>query len=55
MNNDDFREPYIIVDTAYNHEGDIKYLYQMIDDVKEIGLNAIKFHIGLNMKKTDYY
>lgn len=42
------KEPYIIAETAYNHEGDIKYLYRMIDDIAELELNAIKFHLLLN-------
>ncbi len=41
-------EKYIIGETAYNHEGDLLYLYRMIDDISELGLNAIKFHILLN-------
>ncbi len=41
-------KPYIIGETAYNHEGDIKYLYKMIDDITELKLNAIKFHMLLN-------
>ena len=47
MNNNILR-PYIIGETAYNHEGDIKYLYKMIDDIAELKLNAIKFHMLLN-------
>ena len=39
---------YIIGETAYNHEGDINYLYKMIDDIAELKLNAIKFHMLLN-------
>ncbi len=41
-------KPYIIGETAYNHEGDIKYLYRMIDDIAELKLNAIKFHMLLD-------
>lgn len=41
-------KPYIIGETAYNHEGDINYLYKMIDDISEIKLNAVKFHLLLN-------
>jgi len=41
-------KPYIIGETAYNHEGDIKYLYKMIDDIAELKLHAIKFHMLLN-------
>ncbi len=50
------KKPYIIAETAYNHEGNIKYLSKMIDDIAGIKVNAIKFHILLNidsyMKKT---
>ncbi len=41
-------KPYIIGETAYNHEGGIKYLYRMIDDIAELKLNAVKFHMLLN-------
>jgi len=43
-------KPYIIGEVAYNHEGDIKYLYKMIDDIAELKLNAIKFHMLLNLE-----
>ncbi len=46
--NDNILRPYIIGETAYNHEGDINYLYGMIDDIAELKLNAIKFHMLLN-------
>ena len=41
-------EPYIIAETAYNHEGDIAYLCRMVDEIAELGLDAIKFHLLLN-------
>jgi len=48
--------PYIIAEVAYNHEGDIKYLHQMIDEIATLKLNAVKFHLLLNldsyMKRT---
>lgn len=48
--------PYIIAETAYNHQGDINYLSQMIDEIATLKLNAVKFHLLLNldsyMKKT---
>ena len=40
--------PYVIGETAYNHEGDIKYLHKMIDDIADLNLNAIKFHLLLD-------
>jgi N,N'-diacetyllegionaminate synthase len=47
---------YIIAETAYNHEGDIAYLNRMIDEIASLKLNAVKFHLLLNidsyMKKT---
>jgi len=46
--NDNILKPYIIGETAYNHEGDINYLFKMIDDIVELKLNAIKFHVLLN-------
>ena len=42
-----FKEPYLIGETAYNHEGDINYLYKMVADIAEIKLNAVKFHLLL--------
>jgi len=47
INIENFREPYIIGETAYNHEGDINYLHRMIDDIAELKLNAVKFHLML--------
>jgi sialic acid synthase SpsE len=47
INTDNFKEPYIIGETAYNHEGDITYLYKMVEDIAEIKLNAVKFHLML--------
>ena len=41
-------KPYIIGETADNHEGDIQYLYKMIDDINKVKLNAVKFHLLLN-------
>jgi N,N'-diacetyllegionaminate synthase len=42
--------PYIIAETAYNHEGDIKYLYQMIEEISTLHLHAVKFHLLLNLE-----
>lgn len=41
-------QPYIIGETAYNHEGNFDYLRKMINDIAKLGLNAVKFHIMLN-------
>lgn len=40
--------PYVIAETSYNHQGDIKYLIRMIDEISELNLNAVKFHLLLN-------
>jgi len=48
--------PYIIAETAYNHEGNLDYLNRMTDEIANLDLNAVKFHLLLNldsyMKKT---
>lgn len=41
-------KPYIIGETAYNHEGSFEYLKRMIIDISNMGLNAVKFHLLLN-------
>lgn len=41
---------YIIGETAYNHEGDLKYLYKTVDGIAELKLDAVKFHLMLNVK-----
>jgi len=41
-------KPYIIGETAYHHEGNLAYLYKMIDDIAGLELNAVKFHLLLN-------
>ena len=48
INNINSTNPYIIGETAYNHEGDMKYLHNMIDDIADLNLNAIKFHLLLD-------
>lgn len=45
-------QPYIIGETAYNHEGDFEYLKRMIAEISDIGLQAVKFH--LLMEPKDY-
>ncbi|MBI4333135.1 MAG: N-acetylneuraminate synthase family protein [Chloroflexi bacterium] len=47
---DTVKEPYLIAETAYNHEGDLRYLYRMIDDIAALKANAIKFHMLLNLE-----
>ncbi len=41
------KKPYIIGETAHNHEGSIDYLLKMIDGIAEVKLNAVKFHLLL--------
>ena len=45
-----YKRPYIIVETAYNHEGNITYLYHMIDELAELNVSAVKFHLLLNLE-----
>lgn len=42
-------KPYVIAETAYNHEGDITYLHQMIDEIASLKLDAVKFHLLLDL------
>jgi len=41
--------PYLIAETAYNHEGDFDYMIKMIDEIAEIEANAVKFHLLLKL------
>ncbi|WP_054023716.1 N-acetylneuraminate synthase family protein [Bacillus sp. FJAT-28004] len=38
-----------IAETAYNHEGNLSYLLQLIDDLKSSGADAVKLHIMLEL------
>jgi len=49
MTSDDAKKPYIIAETAYNHEGDFAYLNRMVDDIANLGVDAIKFHLLLSL------
>ena len=44
----DHNTPYLIAETAYNHEGDFSYLKRMVDGIAHTGANAVKFHMLLN-------
>ena len=46
-----FKSPYIIAETAYNHQGDIEYLIRIIDEIYELKLNSVKFHLLLKQWK----
>lgn len=39
---------YVIGETAYNHEGDFSYLCRMADELADLKLDAVKFHLLLN-------
>ena len=43
-------KPFIIGETAYHHQGDIDYLYKIIDDIAQMGLDAVKFQILLDIE-----
>lgn len=45
--------PYIIGETAFHHQGDINYLKALIDAAAEIGVDAIKFHVTIDL--SDYF
>lgn len=42
-------EPYVIAETAYNHEGDLQYLKRMIIKASELEISAIKFHVLMDI------
>ena len=45
--------PYIIGETAFHHQGEMKYLKSLIDEAAALGLSAIKFHLLFDLK--DYF
>lgn len=45
-------EFYIYAETAFSHEGDIDYLYQLVEQAEKAGSNAIKFQIMLNPEES---
>ncbi len=40
--------PYIIAETAYNHEGNFNYLLKMTEEIGALGVQAIKYHLLLD-------
>ncbi len=43
------KQPYIIAETAVNHEGDFEFLKRMVTDIASMRLNAVKFHLLLDV------
>ncbi len=41
--------PYIIGETAFHHEGDTAFLETLVRDAKNTGLDAVKFHLLLDL------
>lgn len=37
--------PYLIAETAFHHQGDIKFLKELVDGANEAGADAVKFHL----------
>ena len=46
-------KPYIIGETAFHHEGDKEFQKKMIEDIAQLKLSAIKFHLLLNLDQAD--
>lgn len=42
-------KPLIIAETAYNHEGDYEYLVKMTKEIGDLGIQAIKYHLLLDV------
>jgi len=43
-------KPYIICETAFHHEGDLAFIKELIDNAIDLRLNAIKFHLLLDLE-----
>ncbi|EJL74901.1 N-acetylneuraminate synthase family protein [Chryseobacterium populi] len=48
MNN--INKPYYIAETAFHHEGNINFLENLIDDIAKLDIDAIKFHLLLDLE-----
>lgn len=42
-------KPYIIGETAFHHEGEMEFLKQLIQEGENLGLDALKFHLTLDL------
>lgn len=42
--------PYIIGETAFHHEGEMDFLLRLIDDIAELKLQAVKFHLLMDIE-----
>ena len=42
-------KPYLIGETAFHHEGDINFLKQLIEEGAKIGVDAMKFHLTIDL------
>lgn len=38
-------QPYFIAETAFHHEGNVKFLNELLDEIFTLDVNAIKFHL----------
>jgi len=48
LKNRDQKTPYFIGETACHHQGEIDYLYKIIEGIAELKVNAVKLHMLLN-------
>jgi len=44
-----YTKPYYLAETAFHHEGNVDFLIQLINDINELEIDAIKFHLLLNL------
>lgn len=47
--NNNSKELYFIAETAFHHEGDVKFLENLVKDLLDLNVNAIKFHLLLDI------
>ena len=48
--NSNLTQPYFIGETAFHHQGDKSFLVQLINEIKELKFDAVKFHLLLDCK-----
>lgn len=44
------KKPYFIAETAFHHEGDKVFLKNLVNDICQLEVNAIKFHLLLDLE-----
>ncbi|QCK15923.1 N-acetylneuraminate synthase family protein [Mangrovivirga cuniculi] len=48
-----YKKPYLIGETAFHHQGDVNYLFKLIDEGIKAGVDTLKFHLLFDL--DDYF